>query len=125
MVAERVTLLYIFLITCKVLEGPVKRTKMSDNRKLSENVFLPYTVTEFNKCEIMAMQINPPDFRKKSYERYRQELNAWKEVTEVEKKKQGIAVALTLPEEHESGIREKVFDEMDLNVLKAEDGLQK
>ena len=42
--------------------------------------------------DIMAMRINPPEFRGKSYERYRLELEAWREVTELEKKKQGIAI---------------------------------
>ena len=73
----------------------------------------------------MTMRINPPDFKSKSYERYKRELEAWKQVTEVDKKKQGIAIALSLPEEHESGIREKVFDEIDLGVLNADDGLAK
>jgi hypothetical protein len=73
----------------------------------------------------MAMKINPPEFKNKAYDRYKQELNAWKEITELPKKKQGIAVALTLPEEHDSGIREKVFDEMTLDDLKDDDGLKK
>ena len=73
----------------------------------------------------MTMRINPPDFKSKSYERYKRELEAWKQVTDVDKKKQGIAIALSLPEEHESGIREKVFDEIDLGVLNADDGLAK
>jgi len=33
----------------------------------------------------------------------------WKEITELSKKKQDKAVALTLPEEQDSGIRGKVF----------------
>ena len=58
----------------------------------------------------MAMKINPPDFKgSRSYERYKQELVACAEVTDVEKKKQGIAIALTLPTEDGSGIREKVL----------------
>ena len=72
----------------------------------------------------MAVKIQPPDFRKKSFDRYKQELSAWKEVTEMDKKKQGIAVALTLPDD-ETGIREKIFEEMDLDELKADDGLDK
>ena len=73
----------------------------------------------------MAMKINPPTMLKKSYERYKQELLAWKLVSDVAKSKQGIVVALSLPEDHETQIREKVFDEMDLNELKKEDGLEK
>ncbi len=38
------------------------------------------------------MKINPPDFRNKSYERYKQELQAWQEITDLAKAKQGIAV---------------------------------
>ena len=48
---------------------------------------------------------------KKSYERYKQELLALKLVYDVTKSKQGIIVALSLPEDHETQIREKVFDE--------------
>ena len=63
----------------------------------------------------MSMKINPPDFSKcATYERFKQELLAWESVTELPKKKRGIAVALTLPTDHESGIREKVFDELSL-----------
>ncbi len=69
----------------------------------------------------MAMKLNPPDFGKsKSYERYKQELLAWREVTEVKKEKLGIAVALSLPDE--TTIRDKVFDELGIEDLKGENG---
>lgn len=48
---------------------------------------------------------------------------AWKEITELSKNKQGIAIALSLPEDDESQIREKVFDQISINDLKSEDGL--
>ena len=71
----------------------------------------------------MAMKINPPDFNKsKSYEMYKQELLAWCVVTEIPKAKQGIAIALSLPDDGESDIREKVFDELTSDKLKADDG---
>ena len=39
----------------------------------------------------MAMKITPPDFNKcKTYERYKLELKAWQEVTDIAKKKLGI-----------------------------------
>ena len=62
----------------------------------------------------MATKINPPVFKSKSksYELYRQELLAWSEITELAKEKKGIAVALTLPEEDETKIREKVFEQI-------------
>ena len=50
----------------------------------------------------------------KNYGRFRQELLDWKEITDISKDKQGIVIviALSLPEEDESQIREKVFDQI-------------
>ena len=36
-----------------------------------------------------------------NYERYRQELLAWKKITDRSKDKQGVVIALSLPEEDE------------------------
>ena len=56
----------------------------------------------------MKTRINPPTFNKgKNYERFRQELTAWREITDLSKDKQGIAIALSLPEDDEPQIREK------------------
>ncbi len=53
-----------------------------------------------SETKTMATKINLPTFNEsKSYELYKQELNAWNEITELHKKKRGIAVALTLPED--------------------------
>ena len=74
----------------------------------------------------MSMKIDPPDFRKcKTYKRYKQELKAWRLVTEVPKKKQGIAIALSLPADgdKETGIRDKVFEELELEDLEKDTGL--
>ena len=72
----------------------------------------------------MATRINPPIFNKaKNYERFRQELLALREITDLKEDKQGIALALTLPEDDESQIREKVFDQVPIDDLKSEDGL--
>ena len=72
----------------------------------------------------MATRINPPTFLKsKNYERYRQELTAWREITDLTKEKQGIAIALSLPEEDETQIRQKVFDQIPIDDLKSIDGL--
>ena len=71
----------------------------------------------------MTTRINPPTFNKeKNYERFKQELLAWKEITDLRQDKQGIAIALSLPEEDESKICEKVFDQIPLDDLKSEDG---
>ena len=74
----------------------------------------------------MATKINPPVFKSKSksYELYRQELLAWSEITELAKEKKGIAVALTLPEEDETKIREKVFEQIKIEDLKKETGFK-
>ena len=72
----------------------------------------------------MAMKIKTPEFKNGCYERYRIELEAWREINDLEKEKQGIAIALTLPEDDESGIREKV-DELSLNDLKTENALDR
>ena len=43
--------------------------------------------------------IQPPSLSFKSYERYKLELLAWREETEISKAKQGIVIALSLPED--------------------------
>ena len=46
----------------------------------------------------METIMNPPNFRKgMSYELYGQELLAWSEVKDINRNKQGIMVALSLP----------------------------
>ena len=49
---------------------------------------------------------------------------AWREVTDIPKKKQGIAIALSLPEEAECSIREKIFDELSIAQLEADVGFE-
>jgi transposase InsO family protein len=71
----------------------------------------------------MAAKVRPPDYSKaKSYERYKIELKAWREITELPKTKQGIAIALSLPEEND--IREQVFDCLSIDTLKDEKGFE-
>ena len=54
-------------------------------------------------------KVKTPTFTStKTYETYKNELTAWRLITKVPKKEQGIALALELPEG--SKIREKVFD---------------
>ncbi len=73
----------------------------------------------------MALRISPPDLKKYgSFERYKQELKAWQLLTEVEKKKkQGVAVALSLPKK--GNIRGQVFDELEIDSSNAEDAFDK
>ena len=68
----------------------------------------------------MAMTINTPGFSSKNYECYKLELRAWSEETEVSRTKQAIVIALSIPED---AISEKVFNQLSLDYLKQEDGL--
>ena len=67
----------------------------------------------------------PPSMLNKSYDLYKKELNVWSHLTSLEKKKQGLAVALSLPEDGVENIREKVFENVAIEDLQAEDGLKK
>ena len=69
------------------------------------------------------LTINPPGLASKSYELYKQELLAWREVTEVCRSKQGIVIALTLPNEVPFKVKENVLNNLSLDELKRENGL--
>lgn len=71
----------------------------------------------------MATRIDPPTLGSEPYELFRQELLAWREVTELRREKQGVAIALTLPKNDKTKIREKVFDQISIDDLKKDDGL--
>ena len=70
------------------------------------------------------MKIKAPAYKESNYERYRLELMAWREITDIPKEKQGIAIALSLPEETECSIREKVFDELSIAERKTDEGFE-
>lgn len=70
------------------------------------------------------MKCAPPVFGgEKSYVRWRTELEAWLLVTNVDKKKQAITVALSFPEGSE--VRDRIFGEVEMNDLNSEDGMAK
>ena len=71
----------------------------------------------------MATRIDPPTLGSEPYEMYKQELLAWREVTDLRKEKQGIVIALSLSKNDKTQIREKVFDQISIEDLKKEDGL--
>ena len=73
---------------------------------------------------IMSMKIKAPAYKESNYEHYPFEIMAWREVTDIPKKKQGIAIALSLPEETECSIREKIFDELSIAQLEADVGFE-
>ena len=70
----------------------------------------------------MALKIPPPVFSKeKSYQRYKDEVEAWRSVANVGKQQQALVIALSLPEGSE--VREYVFNDIDIDKLKADDGI--
>ena len=72
----------------------------------------------------MTTRINPPSLEKaKTYERFKQEVLAWREITDLAKNKQGIAVVLSLLEDDEHQIKDKVFDQISIDDLKDNLGL--
>ena len=56
----------------------------------------------------MTTKISPPSLNSTN-ERFKQGLLAWREITELKKEKQDIAVALSLPEDDENRIKDKVL----------------
>ena len=71
----------------------------------------------------MKLVKNPPKFsHDKSYNIYKAELEAWKSVVDIDEKKLGSIIALSLPENDPSDIRHRVFASID---VKADDGFTK
>ena len=60
--------------------------------------------------------------KSKPYERYKTELSLWKSITSVPASKIGPMIALSLPEDHESKIKDKVFDKMNMTSLSSDTG---
>ena len=58
-----------------------------------------------------------------NYELWKLQTQAWTVVTELSKEKQAVAVALSLPEDDKRRIKEKVFGELELDVLNSENGM--
>ena len=71
----------------------------------------------------MATKMSPPNLTSVPYKLYKQTLLAWREVTDLSKDKQGVVIALSLPQEDKNKIQEKVFNEIGLDKLKQDDGL--
>ena len=73
----------------------------------------------------MATKIETPEYdSERGFERYKQELEIWMECTSIEKKKQGMVIALSLPKKTECGIRELVLDELGKDNLCCDDGMK-
>ena len=61
----------------------------------------------------------------KKYELYRKEVLLWKKGTDVKAEKQGIYIYLSLPDDDENNIKEKILDAVTTEELEAADGLDK
>ena len=71
----------------------------------------------------MATKINPPDLSSGNYELYKEKLLAWQMVTDIPVNKQGIVIALTLPNDDKHKIQEEVFSQIGREKLSQENGL--
>ena len=68
-------------------------------------------------------KLNIPVLSKdKSFEHYKLELGLWKSLTTQKPEKLGPLVALSLPDDHESKIKDKVFSEISIEDLQKADG---
>ncbi|KAK3889494.1 hypothetical protein Pcinc_006466 [Petrolisthes cinctipes] len=56
-------------------------------------------------------------------DRWKTEVDAWTKITKLSKKQQGLAVALSFPDG--SAVRDKVFIELEISQLDADDGIEK
>ena len=73
---------------------------------------------------MMATEIRIPTLTgSRNYELWKLQTQAWTFVTEMSKEKQALAVALNLPEDDKWKIKEKVFGELELDVLNSENGM--
>ena len=59
----------------------------------------------------------------KPYEMYVKEIKFWQKLSKVDKKEQAVLLAYNLPDEDPSGIKEKLFLELDLDELCADEGV--
>ena len=73
----------------------------------------------------MNFKIPPVFTTQKPYSRWVDEIKAWQALTDLDVKKRCIAIALSLPEDGQNSIRDKVFSELTVDVLNADDGVVK
>jgi hypothetical protein len=69
--------------------------------------------------------VRVPKFKRESIQMYLDELKVWKMVTDVEKKKQGLLVWLSLPTDEPSNIKQFINDSIGPDDLAKDDGIDK
>ena len=74
-----------------------------------------------------SVKIKVPKFDSvnKPYSTYMQEIEFWKVVSKVDRKEQAVILAYDLPEDDPSGIRDKLFNEVDIKELNSDEGMEK
>ena len=86
---------WVTMTICEQTYCVLINQSVGENRVIYQKWAILQFVLHVYVCEKtrMAMRLSPPDFRKKNFEQYtctcKQELNAWKEVTDAVKPKQG------------------------------------
>ena len=72
------------------------------------------------------LNVTPPSLNEaETYESYKKELKMWAAVTEVDKKKQGNLIALSLPNEGKFGNNQKEWERLSVRNFSCDDGLTK
>ena len=69
-----------------------------------------------SKINLPVLSIDKP------YERYRMELDLWRSITTIQKNKVASIIALSLPDNHPSRIKDKVFDRLSIIQLNSDTG---
>ena len=84
--------------------------------------------SELSRKLVLSMagvKINPPEFKGRTYERYKQELLMWQSVTTLDAKKQAMVVVMFLPNDDTTHIKDKVLDNLTQAELADENGMKK
>ena len=114
----------LFLLGCGMHTKFVHELQVDTINELQVDTINELQVDTKSESSIMSTRINVPVFKQgKSYDLFKQELLAWKEVTDLVATKQGIAVALLLPEDDSLALRAKLFDKYKVEDLKKDNGL--
>ena len=133
MVFTAVLLHVLLLLTLTVtlnLLGNFRPNNISDSIEQNYKSIKTYLVVYQSDISSITLKMasggsykTPPLFSdSKPYSRWVDEIHVWQTVTELEIKKQGPAIALSLPEE--SSIRDKVFSELGVDKLHTDDGVK-
>ena len=69
--------------------------------------------------------VRVPEFNRENIKLYIDELTSWAIVTDLEKKKQGLLVWMSLPKEDSSNIKQAINDSIGIEGLNKDDGIDR